>query len=131
MQNELNKVIEFHKVFNIPILNYPNIPDKDRCELRQNILQEEVNELKEAYLKNNIIEVADALGDILYVVLGTSCEFGLQNFIEDCFNEIHKSNMSKLDENGKPIYRKDGKITKSNLYMKPNFNKLKLFLNFE
>ena len=116
----LNKVQAFHKAFGVCIEEKPVIPSKDRCKLRQTILQEEVNELRDAWEKGNIVEVADALADIHYVLMGTVLEFGLQDKYEEIIGEVHRSNMSKLDENGKPVYREDGKVIKSKLYSKPN-----------
>lgn len=116
---ELKNVNEFHQAFGVNVLENPEIPEKERCELRQNILQEEVDELKKAWEEGNIVEVADALADIHYVLMGTVLEFGLQDKYEEIFKEVHRSNMSKLDINGKPIYREDGKVIKSVLYTRP------------
>lgn len=116
---ELKNVNEFHQAFGVNVLENPEIPEKERCELRQNILQEEVDELKKAWEEGNIVEVADALADIHYVLMGTVLEFGLQDKYEEIFKEVHRSNMSKLDTNGKPVYREDGKVIKSELYTRP------------
>jgi predicted HAD superfamily Cof-like phosphohydrolase len=124
MRKQIDSLIEFQKTFGSPVLNKPEIPNKERCELRHKLLLEEVNELKEASDDNDIVAVADAITDCLYILLGTACEYGIQNYIEDCFDEVHSSNMSKLDENGNVLYREDGKILKSNLYRKPNLNKI-------
>jgi predicted HAD superfamily Cof-like phosphohydrolase len=116
----LDKVHEFHAAFGVNVEEKPAIPDLERCKLRQNIIQEEVDELKAAWESGNIVEVADALADIHYVVMGTVLEFGLHEKYVEIFSEVHRSNMSKLDENGKPLYREDGKVIKSNLYTKPD-----------
>lgn len=116
----LNKVQEFHEAFGVNIEEEPIIPSKERCDLRQKILQEEVNELNEAWKKGDLVEVADAIADIHYVLMGTVLEFGLQDKYEEIIAEVHRSNMSKLDENGQPIYREDGKVIKSKLYTKPD-----------
>ncbi len=87
-------------------------------------MEEENNEYLEAAKNGDLIEVADALGDQLYILCGTILKHGLQHKIEEIFFEIQNSNMSKLDENGKPIYREDGKILKSELYFKPNIEKI-------
>ena len=87
-------------------------------------MKEENEEYLEAAESNNLVEIADALGDQLYILCGTLLKHGLQHKIEEIFFEIQRSNMSKLDENGKPIYREDGKILKSNLYFKPNIEKI-------
>jgi predicted HAD superfamily Cof-like phosphohydrolase len=93
--NALNSVAAFHKTFNLPIENEPLIPAPKRCELRVNLLQEEVNELKEAIENNDLVEVADALADIQYVLSGAILEFGLGTKFIDIFNEVQRSNMSK------------------------------------
>jgi predicted HAD superfamily Cof-like phosphohydrolase len=83
-------------------------------------MKEENEEYLEAAKNNDIVEIADALGDQLYILCGTILRHGLQDKIIEVFEEIQRSNMSKLDENGKPIYREDGKVLKSNLYFRPN-----------
>jgi predicted HAD superfamily Cof-like phosphohydrolase len=86
-------------------------------------MDEENKEYLEAANNNDMIEVADALGDMLYILCGTIIEHGMQDLIEDVFDEIQKSNMSKLGPNGNPIYREDGKVMKGPNYFKPNFSK--------
>jgi predicted HAD superfamily Cof-like phosphohydrolase len=93
--NYLEKVSEFHKTFNAPILDTPQIPSKERCELRISLLQEELNELKEAIENNDLTEVLDAFCDILYILNGSILEFGLQNLFNDAFVEVQRSNLSK------------------------------------
>ena len=83
-------------------------------------MDEENKEYFEAAKNNDLIEVADALGDMLYILCGTIIEHGMQNKIEEIFDEIQRSNMSKLDEDGNPIYREDGKVMKGPNYFKPN-----------
>lgn len=83
-------------------------------------MEEENKEYLEACWEGNLVEIADALGDQLYILCGTLLKHGLQHKIEEVFNEIHRSNMSKLDKDGKPIFREDGKILKSDQYFKPN-----------
>mgnify|MGYP003501406592 FL=1 len=95
----LNQVAEFHKTFNAPILDTPQIPSKERCELRISLLQEELNELKDAIADNNIVEIADALCDLQYVLSGAVLEFGLGEKFIEMFNEVHRSNMSKACAN--------------------------------
>ena len=87
-------------------------------------MEEENNEYLEAAKKGDLVEVADALGDQLYILCGTILKHGMQHKIEEVFAEIQKSKMSKLDENGKAIYREDGKILKYDLYFKPNIKKI-------
>ena len=91
----LNQVNEFHKTFNVPVLENPNIPSPQRCELRVNLLQEELNELNYAIENNDLVEVLDAFLDIQYVLSGAILEFGMQDVFNDGFNEVHRSNMSK------------------------------------
>lgn len=95
----LNKVAEFHRTFNAPILDTPKIPTSDRCKLRIDLLQEELNELKDAIAENDIVEIADALCDLEYVLMGAVLEFGLADKFNDLFNEVQKSNISKVCEN--------------------------------
>ena len=94
--------------------------EKRIIELRHRLMQEENEEYMEAALKNDMELIADALGDKLYILCGTIIAHGLQHKIVEVFNEIHRSNMSKLDDNGKPLYREDGKIMKSNNYFLPD-----------
>ncbi|MEC7062870.1 MAG: nucleoside triphosphate pyrophosphohydrolase family protein, partial [Bacteroidota bacterium] len=93
--------------------------DKD-LKLRFDLMKEENEEYLDAAKKGDLIEIADALGDMLYILCGTILKHGLQHKIADVFQEIQRSNMSKLDKNGKPIYREDGKVLKSDLYFKPD-----------
>lgn len=96
--DSLNQVAEFHKTFGAPILETPQIPDKKRCNLRVNLLEEELEELKTAIENNDIVEIADALADIQYVLSGAVLEFGLGDKFVDIFNEVQRSNMSKACE---------------------------------
>jgi len=89
-------------------------------QLRFELMKEENEEYLEAALNNDIVEIADALGDQLYILCGTILRHGLQDKIVEVFEEIQRSNMSKLDADGKPIYREDGKVLKSDRYFKPN-----------
>ena len=91
----LNQVAEFHSTFKHPILSTPDIPEKKRCELRVSLIQEELNELKQAIEDKDIVEVADALSDIQYVLSGAILEFGLGDNFKAIFDEVHRSNMSK------------------------------------
>lgn len=97
----LNSVSLFHKTFNHPIENNPVIPSKNRCELRLNLLKEELKELEEAITNNDIIEVADAFCDIQYVLAGAILEFGLGEKFAKLFEEVQRSNMSKVCKNEK------------------------------
>src|ERR1019366_4645123 len=93
--DSLNQVAEFHKTFKAPILDSPQIPSEQRCELRVNLLQEELNEFKQAIKDNDIVEIADALCDIQYVLSGACLEFGLGDKFVEFFTEVQRSNMSK------------------------------------
>ena len=121
MQKQIHAVKEFHTAFAI---GHSEIPKANlgatKNLLRYNLMKEENEEYLEAAKDNDLVEVADALGDMLYILCGTILEHGMQYKIEAVFNEIQRSNMSKLDANGKPIYREDGKVMKGPNYFKPN-----------
>ncbi|AUC21014.1 MULTISPECIES: nucleoside triphosphate pyrophosphohydrolase family protein [Polaribacter] len=121
MKNKIAAVTEFHTAFKLNMNQKPiaNI-GKDRNTLRFNLMKEENEEYLEAAENNDLVEVADALGDMLYILCGTIIEHGMQDKIEEVFNEIQRSNMSKLGADGKPIYREDGKVLKGPNYFKPN-----------
>ena len=93
--NYTEKVADFHKIFGAPILDTPQIPPEDRAALRVSLLQEEINELKEAIANNDLVEVFDAFLDIQYVLSGALLEFGMQDIFDEGFAEVHRSNMSK------------------------------------
>jgi predicted HAD superfamily Cof-like phosphohydrolase len=93
--NYIKLVEEFHKTFGAPILENPEIPSKERCELRVSLLQEELDELKKAIDDNNLVEITDAICDLQYVLSGAILEFGLGNKFNELFNEVQRSNMSK------------------------------------
>jgi predicted HAD superfamily Cof-like phosphohydrolase len=95
----------------------PTLPDGDLAALRFELIAEEVGELAVALADQDIVEIADALTDILYVTYGAGHAFGID--LDKCFEEVHRSNMSKLDENGQPIYREDGKVLKGPGYSQP------------
>ena len=119
--NELNSVAEFHNAFRIAMTDEPTIDlPSDIVKLRFNLMKEENEEYLEAVENNDMIEVADALGDMLYILCGTILSHGMQHKIQEVFEEIQRSNMSKLGEDGKPIYREDGKVLKGPNYFKPN-----------
>jgi predicted HAD superfamily Cof-like phosphohydrolase len=125
MKNKIAAVTEFHTAFKLNMNQKPiaNI-SKDRNMLRFNLMKEENEEYLEAAENNDLVEVADALGDMLYILCGTIIEHGMQDKIEEVFNEIQRSNMSKLGADGKPIYREDGKVLKGPNYFKPDFSKI-------
>ena len=121
MQDKINAVKAFHTAFKI---GHKEIPQADlgaaKNKLRFDLMKEENEEYFEAANNNDLVEVADALGDMLYILCGTIIEHGMQYKIEEIFEEIQRSNMSKLGENGEPIYREDGKVLKGPNYFKPN-----------
>jgi predicted HAD superfamily Cof-like phosphohydrolase len=114
-------VEKFHDSFGIGNNHAPTTKlTEDEITLRFNLMKEENEEYLEAARNNDLIEIADALGDQLYILCGTILKHGMQHKITEVFEEIQRSNMSKLDKEGKPIYREDGKVLKSELYFKPN-----------
>lgn len=125
MKHIIEAVEQFHDAFSIKNNYEPttNISEQD-IELRHRLMEEENDEYLEAAKNGNLVEVADALGDQLYILCGTILKHGMQHKIEEVFAEIQKSNMSKLDANGNAIYREDGKIMKSELYFKPDIKKV-------
>jgi len=121
MKKQILHVEKFHETFGI---NNEKTPLAQVCRdtlmLRYKLMREENEEYLEAAEAGDIVEIADALGDMMYILSGTILSHGMQHIIEDVFEEIQRSNMSKLDENGKPIYREDGKVLKGANYFKPN-----------
>ena len=109
------------KTFSQEVKTQSAFPNKKTVDLRYNLIKEELDELKEAIKQNDILEVADALTDILYVTYGAGHAFGID--LDNCFDEVQRSNMSKLDKNGKPIYNESGKVMKGPMYFKPNLKK--------
>ena len=117
-----NKVKIFMSTYGQDVKEKASFPEKQIVQLRIDLIEEELNELKTAINNNDIVEVADALTDILYVTYGAGHSFGVD--LDKCFDEIQKSNMSKLDENGKPIYNDSGKVMKGPNYFAPNLKKI-------
>mgnify|MGYP001366880239 CR=1 FL=1 len=116
------KVGIFMKSFGQEIKTSADLSSEKINELRINLIKEELNELIEAVKDNNILEVADALTDILYVTYGAGHAFGIN--LDRCFDEVQRSNMSKLDINGRPIYNESGKVMKGPNYFKPDLKKI-------
>ena len=116
-----NKVKTFMETFGQEIKNKPSFSTDKINKLRLDLIKEELDELKEAMNNKDLLEVADALTDILYVTYGAGHAFGIN--LDQCFEEVQNSNMSKLDENGKPIYNNAGKVMKGPNYFKPNLSK--------
>jgi predicted HAD superfamily Cof-like phosphohydrolase len=124
-KNIISDVARFHDAFGIENNQQPTAQlSAADVQLRFNLMKEENEEYLEAAQNGDLVEIADALGDQLYILCGTILRHGLQHKIEEVFAEIQRSNMSKLDENGKPIYREDGKVLKSALYFKPDIAKI-------
>tara|TARA_B100001778_G_C18113984_1_gene417501 strand:+ start:50 stop:436 length:387 start_codon:yes stop_codon:yes gene_type:complete len=125
MEDKILAVKEFHKAFKLDYLEKPKANlGVNKNNLRFNLMREENEEYLEAANNNDMIEVADALGDMLYILCGTIIEHGMQYKIDKVFSEIQNSNMSKLDDDGNPIYRKDGKVLKGPNYFKPNIKEI-------
>ena len=123
MQKQLKAVRIFHETYGLGVSEEMKADlGALKNELGYNLMKEENEEYLEAVQNNDIVEIADALGDMLYILCGTILEHGLQHKIEEVFDEIQRSNMSKLGEDGKPIYREDGKVMKGPNYFKPNFS---------
>jgi predicted HAD superfamily Cof-like phosphohydrolase len=122
MTTQYDKVKQFHKIYDCNIGDRPKFPNDDERELRKKLLKEEFDEYLKAEKDNDLVEVADALGDMLYIIYGTAVSYGLP--INDIFDEIHNSNLSKLDDNGVPIRREDGKILKGPNYFRPNIEEV-------
>ncbi|MDO5608149.1 MAG: nucleoside triphosphate pyrophosphohydrolase family protein [Capnocytophaga sp.] len=125
MKNKIKAVTEFHTAFGLGVRQSPTATlSPSIIALRHKLMAEENDEYLEAAQTHNLTEIADALGDMLYILCGTIIEHGLQYKIEEVFDEIQRSNMSKLDENGKPIYREDGKVMKGANYTPPNIRQI-------
>lgn len=121
MIDQLRMLEEFHAVFGAHMERTPTVDlTKETIALRVSLIQEELDEYRQAAEGRDLVGVADALSDLMYVVLGTYVAHGLQDLAEALFAEVHASNMSKLDENGRVIFRADGKVLKSALWRPPN-----------
>jgi predicted HAD superfamily Cof-like phosphohydrolase len=121
MKDKIDKVKLFHEVFLIG--NESKLKtdvEESTFQLRYDLMKEENEEYLQACKDGDVVEIADALGDMLYIWCGSVLKHGMQDVIEEVFNEIQRSNMSKLDSNGKPIFRGDGKVLKGENYFKPN-----------
>lgn len=125
MKHKIEAVKRFHEAFKIGYRTTPKADLGDsKNKLRFDLMREENEEYFQAAQTNDLVEVADALGDMLYILCGTIIEHGMQNKIEEVFEEIQRSNMSKLDINGQPIFREDGKVLKGPNYFKPNIKEI-------
>jgi predicted HAD superfamily Cof-like phosphohydrolase len=125
MKKPLDQVKKFHKAFGLDV-SETQLADLglEKNLLRYKLMREENEEYLDAASQGDMIEIADALGDMLYILCGTIISHGMQHKIEEVFDEIHKSNMSKLGANGKPIYREDGKVLKGPDYFKPDLKRI-------
>jgi len=119
--SNFDEVKVFMETYGQEVKLIPNFPENKILKLRIDLIQEELDELKEAIDNRDIVEVADALTDILYVTYGAGHSFGIN--LDDCFSEVQRSNMSKLDENGKPVFNDNGKVLKGPNYFKPDLKK--------
>ena len=126
MEKQIKHVEAFYKAFDMPLPETMRYLHKERALLRHKLIQEEVGELLEAAMSSQgtLVDVADAITDCFYILIGTALEYGIADKLPALFDEVHESNMSKLDENGKPIYREDGKVMKSTRYKKPNLKSI-------
>lgn len=125
LHRAIRHVQDFHNAFKLPVRKEQTgeLPEQE-FYLRYNLMKEENEEYLEAAQKGDLVEIADALGDMLYILCGTINAHGLQDKIAEVFEEIQRSNMSKLDDNGEPIYREDGKVMKSANYFKPDIRSI-------
>jgi len=125
--SNFNKVKKFMETFGQEVKEQADFPNQKIQDLRYDLIKEELEELKVALEEKNFKEVADALTDILYVTYGAGHAFGID--LDKCFEEVQSSNMSKLDDNGKPIYDRNGKVMKGPNYFKPNLEKILVYSN--
>lgn len=124
MKNQLESLEQFQKAYNSVHNDKPSLIDEKDYKLRFELMKEENEEYLEACEENNMVEIADALADKLYILCGTIVSHGMQHIIDDLFTEVHRSNMSKLGPDGKPIYREDGKILKGENYSAPELKSI-------
>ena len=124
LKTNFQRVKEFMKSFGQEVKNKPEWPNSETMELRIDLIEEELGEFKDAIINGDgtLVDVADALSDLLYVVYGAGHSFGID--LDDCFAEVHRSNMSKLGEDGKPIYREDGKVLKGPNFSEPDLTSI-------
>ena len=120
--SNFNKVKTFMNTYGQEVKERATFPENKIVQLRIDLIEEELNELKEAVKNNDIVEVADALTDILYVTYGAGHSFGID--LDKCFDEVQRSNMSKLGVDGKPIYNESGKVMKGPDYFAPDLKKI-------
>ena len=121
IMSNFQSVKKFMQTFGQEVKDKTEFPDKKIVQLRYDLIKEELEEFNEAIKDKDMTEIADALTDILYVTYGAGHAFGID--LDECFNEVQKSNMSKIGVNGKPIYNESGKVMKGPNYFKPDLNK--------
>jgi len=124
MEKQLQQTKEFHEVYECLIQESPQFPQKDTQKLREKLIAEELEEFRQANENEDMVEATDALVDLLYVVYGAAISYGLEDVLEAAFDEVHESNMSKLDADGNPILREDGKILKGGNYFPPDLESI-------
>jgi len=126
MEKQIKQVQAFYEAFNVSVPDSMRFLHKERALLRHKLLQEEVGELLDASMSSGgtLVDVADAITDCFYILIGTAIEYGISDKLTALFDEVHNSNMSKLGEDGKPIYREDGKVMKGPNYKKPNLKSI-------
>jgi predicted HAD superfamily Cof-like phosphohydrolase len=120
MKKQIEQLKEFHTKFNLPQRDFPTIIPFKEFHCRQTLIDEELDELVKAFHDHNRVGVVDALVDSMYVLIGTALQFGVVDVLEECFDEVHRSNMSKLDTDGKPITDQLGKVMKGPNYSPPD-----------
>ena len=120
MKRQLKQLWDFQSAYNSTRNTKPTLLSDKECYLRYHLGLEELKEYIEAVNNDDLVEITDSLADQLYILLGTMVAHGMQDIIEDVFDEVHRSNMSKLGEDGKPIYREDGKVLKGPNFTPPN-----------
>jgi predicted HAD superfamily Cof-like phosphohydrolase len=124
MKNLVSKVYDFHRAFGVGVELSPTLPDAKTMRLRYDLAKEELDEFMDACQTEDCVKIFDALVDQLYILIGTAHAFGMADALEAGFAEVHRSNMTKLDANGKPVYREDGKVIKSELFEAPDLDKV-------
>lgn len=124
MEKQIKQVVEFHKKFGLPVRNTVNVPATKEFMMRHGLIKEELKEIMEGYKNNDSTEMVDGIVDLLYVTIGLAVQMGVADKLEQCFDEVQRSNMTKLGEDGKPVLREDGKILKGENYSPPNLIKI-------
>ena len=122
MEKQIEQVKRFHQAFGHPVRTKPTYISQERVEMRIDILREEIEELEAAMEEQNFVEIGDAIIDSIYILIGHALEFGFAHRLVECFDEVQRSNMSKLGADGLPMYRQDGKIMKGPNYSPPNLS---------